>query len=59
MTRTMRTNHRIGSRIKRKWGKVGAPHSKKRKAWLRKISRKKKRRSRKKRRKKRSGLFGF
>lgn len=41
MVRTMRTDRRIGVRIKKKWGKVGAPHSAKRKAWLKKIARKK------------------
>jgi len=55
MARTMRTNHHIGSRIKRKWGKVGAPHSSKRKKWLRKIRKKTKKR-RKKRFKERSGF---
>jgi len=46
MVRTMRTNRRIGSRIKKKYGKIGAPKSAKRKAWLAKI--------RKKRRKKKA-----
>ncbi len=41
MTRRMRTNKRIGSRIKRKWGKIGAPKSAKRKAFLAKVRRKK------------------
>lgn len=50
MTRTVRTDHHIGSRIKRKWGKVGAPHSKKRKAWLKKIARKRRKKKRKKKR---------
>lgn len=49
MVRAMRTNRRVGGRIKRKWGKVGAPHSKKRRAWLRNIRKKTKRRKRKKR----------
>lgn len=46
-TRTMRTNKRIGSRIKRKWGKVGAPKSAKRRAHLAKIRRKGRKRKRK------------
>jgi len=37
MVRRMRTDHRIGSKIKRKWGKIGAPHSAKRKKHLAKI----------------------
>ena len=40
MVRMMRTNHRIGARIKPKWGKIGAPRSAKRMAWLRKIRKK-------------------
>ena len=28
---------------RKKWGKIGAPHSAKRKAWMRKIARKRKR----------------
>ena len=43
MTRKVRTNKHIGSKIKRKWGKIGYPHSAKRKAWLRSIRKKKKR----------------
>ena len=43
MVRTMRTDKRIGSRIKKKWGKIGAPKSAKRKAFLAKIRKKKKR----------------
>ena len=43
-TRKMRTNKRIGSRIKRKWGKIGAPKSAKRKKFLSTIRRKKRRR---------------
>ena len=43
VTRRMRTNKRIGSRIKRKWGKVGTPKSAKRKKFLAKIRKKKKR----------------
>ncbi|MBA7501185.1 hypothetical protein ES704_03947 [subsurface metagenome] len=39
--RKMRTNKRIGSRIKRKWGKIGAPKSAKRKAFLATVRRKK------------------
>ena len=42
-TRRMRTNKRIGSKIKRKWGKIGAPHSKKRREHLARISKKRKR----------------
>ena len=53
MTRTMRTDHHIGSRIKRKWGKVGSPKSRKRKQWLKKIRKKKRKKRRKKKRKKR------
>ena len=49
MVRTMRTNKKIGGRIKKKWGKIGAPHSAKRKAHLAKI--RKKRRKKKGRRK--------
>jgi len=41
MVRTMRTDRRIGARIKKKWGKVGAPHSAKRRRWLKRIARKK------------------
>lgn len=41
MTRTMRTNHHIGARIKKKWGKIGAPHSAKRRRFLARIARKK------------------
>jgi len=44
MARKMRTNKHIGSRIKRKWGKIGYPHSAKRKTWLRNIRKKEKRR---------------
>jgi len=43
MVRRMRTNKRIGSRIKKKWGKTGAPKSAKRKTFLAKIRRKRKR----------------
>jgi len=46
MARKMRTNKHIGSKIKRKWGKVGAPKSAKRKAWLRKIRRKRRKKRR-------------
>jgi len=46
MVRAMRTDRRIGSRIKKKWGKIGAPHSATRKAHLAKI--RKKRRKKKK-----------
>ena len=41
MVRKKRTN-------KKKWGKIGAPKSAKRKAWLRKIRKSKKRKKRKK-----------
>jgi hypothetical protein len=41
LMRKMRTNKRIGSRIKRKWGKIGAPKSAKRKAFLATVRRKK------------------
>ena len=34
---------------KKKWGKIGAPHSAKRKRWLRKISRKRRKKRRKRR----------
>ncbi len=44
MVRTMRTNKRIGSRIKKKWGKIGAPKSAKRKAFLAKVRRKRRKR---------------
>jgi len=44
MVRTIRTNSRIGSRIKKKWGKVGAPHSAKRKAHLSRIRKRRKKR---------------
>ena len=44
MVRTMRTNKRIGSKIKKKWGKIGAPKSQKRKAWLVKLRKKRKKR---------------
>lgn len=37
MVRKMRTNKRVGSRIRVKWGKIGAPHSAKRKRHLAKI----------------------
>lgn len=40
MTRRMRTNHHIGSKIKPKWGKIGAPHSAKRKRHLARIRKK-------------------
>jgi len=40
MVRRMRTNKRIGSRIKKKWGKIGAPKSAKRRSHLAKIRRK-------------------
>jgi len=40
MVRKMRTNSKVGGKIKRKWGKIGAPHSKKRKRWTAKIGRK-------------------
>lgn len=40
MVRKMRTNKRVGSRIKRKWGSIGAPHSAKRKKYLARIRRK-------------------
>jgi len=43
MVRKMRTDGKVGKRIKRKWGKIGAPHSAKRKAWLRKVAKKRKR----------------
>ena len=46
MVRTMRTNKRIGGRIKKKWGKIGPPKSAKRRKYLAKI-RKKRRRKRK------------
>lgn len=42
MVRKMRTNKRLGSRIRKKWGKVGAPKSAKRKRWLKKIRKKRK-----------------
>jgi len=42
MVRTMRTNKRIGSKIKKKYGKIGAPKSAKRKRWLAKIRKKRK-----------------
>lgn len=54
MVRTMRTDKKIGSRIKPKWGKIGAPHSAKRKAHLAKIRRK--RRKKKGRKGKKEGL---
>ena len=44
MVRTMRTNKRIGSRIKKKWGKIGAPKSAKRKAFLAKVRKKRRKR---------------
>lgn len=40
MVRRMRTNGHIGSRIKQKWGKIGAPHSAKRKRYLANIRKK-------------------
>lgn len=46
MVRTKRTNKRIGGRIKKKYGKVGAPKSAKRKAWLRKIRKKRRKKGR-------------
>ena len=42
MVRKMRTNGKIGAKIKKKWGKIGAPKSAKRKRFLKKISRKRK-----------------
>jgi len=42
MVRRMRTNKHVGSRIRKKWGKIGAPRSAKRKRFLAKIRRKKK-----------------
>lgn len=44
MVRTMRTNKRIGSRIKKKWGKIGAPKSAKRRAFLAKVRKKRRKR---------------
>jgi len=38
------------ARRKKKWGKIGAPHSKKRKEWMKKIRRMRKKKRRKKRR---------
>ncbi len=46
MVRMMRTDGHIGSRIKPKWGKVGAPGSKKRKRWLKHIRRRRRSRRR-------------
>jgi len=40
MVRRMRTNKRIGSRIKKKWGKIGAPKSAKRRKFLAKVRKK-------------------
>ncbi len=40
MVRKVRTDGYIGSRIKPKWGKIGAPHSAKRKRFLANIRRK-------------------
>jgi len=42
MVRKMRTNKHVGSHIKKKWGKIGAPKSAKRKAWLKKVRKKRK-----------------
>jgi len=43
----MRTNSKIGSKIKRKFGKIGFPKSKKRKSFLASIRPKKKAKARK------------
>lgn len=40
MVRRMRTNRHLGSKIKRKWGKIGAPHSAKRKRHLARMRKK-------------------
>lgn len=40
MVRKMRTNKHLGSRIRKKWGSIGAPHSAKRKQYLTKIRKK-------------------
>ena len=42
MVRRIRTNGMIGSRIKKKYGKIGSPKSAKRKAFLRTIRKKSK-----------------
>ena len=52
MTRRVRTNGRVGKRITKKWGKIGAPHSAKRKAHLAKIRKKSRRRRRRRRKRK-------
>jgi len=48
MTGAMRTNSKIGSKIKRKFGKIGFPKSAKRKSFLAKIRPKKKKTAKRK-----------